>query len=139
LIDIGVKPFLVSTSLRAAVAQRLTRKICKQCKKPYTPEPNELRSLNITPQQAANATFMRGEGCANCNGTGYRGRAGIFEMFVVNEEIQRMIYDNVGTAKLRDKARSLGMRTMREDGVRKVLSGFTSIDEVVSITVGDAS
>lgn len=139
LIDIGVKPFLVSTSLRAAVAQRLTRKICKQCKKPYTPEPNELRSLNITPQQAATATFMRGEGCANCNGTGYRGRAGIFEMFVVNEEIQRMIYDNVGTAKLRDKARSLGMRTMREDGVRKVLSGFTSIDEVVSITVGDAS
>jgi type IV pilus assembly protein PilB len=139
LIDIGVKPFLVSTSLRAAVAQRLTRKICKQCKKPYSPEPNELRSLNITPQQAANATFMRGEGCQNCNGTGYRGRAGIFEMFVVNEEIQRMIYDNVGTAKLRDKARSLGMRTMREDGVRKVLAGLTSIDEVVSITVGDAS
>jgi general secretion pathway protein E/type IV pilus assembly protein PilB len=139
LIDIGVKPFLVSTSLRAAVAQRLTRKICKQCKKPYSPESNELRSLNITPQQAANATFMRGEGCQNCNGTGYRGRAGIFEMFVVNEEIQRMIYDNVGTAKLRDKARSLGMRTMREDGVRKVLAGLTSIDEVVSITVGDAS
>ncbi len=139
LIDIGVKPFLVSTSLRAAVAQRLVRKICKQCKKPYAPEPNELRSLNITPQQAATATFMRGEGCPNCNGTGYRGRAGIFEMFVVNEEIQRMIYDNVGTAKLRDKARSLGMRTMREDGVRKVLAGQTSIDEVVSITVGDAS
>ncbi len=139
LIDIGVKPFLVSSSLRAAVAQRLTRKICKQCKKPYTPDSNELRSLNITPQQAATATFMHGEGCQNCNGTGYRGRAGIFEMFVVNEEIQRMIYDNVGTAKLREKARSLGMRTMREDGVRKVLAGQTSIDEVVSITVGDAS
>lgn len=137
LIDIGVKPFLVSSSLRAAVAQRLTRKICKQCKKPYTPDANELRSLNITAQQASTATFMRGEGCQNCNGTGYRGRAGIFEMFVVNEEIQRMIYDNVGTAKLRDKARSLGMRTMREDGVRKVLAGQTSIDEVVSITVGD--
>ncbi len=139
LIDIGVKPFLVSTSLRAAVAQRLTRKICKQCKKPHTPDANELRSLNITAQQASSATFMRGEGCQNCNGTGYRGRAGIFEMFVVNEEIQRMIYDNAGTAKLRDKARSLGMRTMREDGVRKVLSGLTTIDEVVSITVGDAS
>ncbi|MFA6961765.1 MAG: ATPase, T2SS/T4P/T4SS family [Opitutaceae bacterium] len=139
LIDIGVKPFLVSTSLRAAVAQRLVRKICKQCKKPFTPDANELRSLNITPQQAATATFMRGEGCQNCNGTGYRGRSGIFEMFVVNEEIQRMIYDNVGTAKLRDKARSLGMRTMREDGVRKVLAGHSSIDEVVSITVGDAS
>ncbi len=139
LIDIGVKPFLVSSSLRAAVAQRLTRKICKQCKKSYTPDSNELRSLNITAQQASTATFMRGEGCQNCNGTGYRGRAGIFEMFVVNEEIQRMIYDNVGTAKLREKARSLGMRTMREDGVRKVLAGATSIEEVVSITVGDAS
>lgn len=139
LIDIGVKPFLVSSSLRAAMAQRLTRKICKQCKKPYSPQPNELRSLNITPMQAASATFMCGEGCQNCNGTGYRGRAGIFEMFVVNEELQRMIYDNVGTAKLRDKARSLGMRTMREDGVRKVLAGQTTIDEVVSITVGDAS
>ena len=139
LIDIGVKPFLVSTSLRAAVAQRLVRKICKQCKKSYTPDANELRSLNITPQQAATATFMRGEGCSNCNGTGYRGRNGIFEMFVVNEEIQRMIYDNVGTAKLRDKSRSLGMRTMREDGVRKVLAGQSTIDEVVSITVGDAS
>jgi general secretion pathway protein E/type IV pilus assembly protein PilB len=139
LIDIGVKPFLVSTSLRAAVAQRLTRKICKQCKKPYTPDSNELRSLNITPMQAASATFMHGEGCQHCNGTGFRGRGGIFEMFVVNDEIQRMIYDNVGTAKLRDKARSLGMRTMREDGIRKVLAGQTTIDEVVSITVGDAN
>jgi type IV pilus assembly protein PilB len=139
LIDIGVKPFLVSTSLRAAIAQRLVRKICKQCKKPYEPDANELRSLNITPQQAASATFMEGEGCQNCNGTGHRGRAGIFEMFVVNEEIQRMIYDNVGTAKLRDKARSLGMRTMREDGIRKVLTGMTTIEEVVSITVGDAN
>jgi general secretion pathway protein E/type IV pilus assembly protein PilB len=129
----------VSTSLRAAVAQRLVRKICKQCKASYTPDSNELRSLNITPQQAASATFMHGEGCSNCNNTGYRGRNGIFEMFVVNEEIQRMIYENVGTAKLRDKARSLGMRTMREDGVRKVLAGQSTIDEVVSITVGDAS
>ncbi|MBW8781444.1 MAG: Flp pilus assembly complex ATPase component TadA [Verrucomicrobia bacterium] len=139
LIDIGVKPFLVSTSLRAAVAQRLVRKICKQCKKPYTPDSKELRSLNISAQQASSATFMHGEGCPNCNGTGFRGRIGIFEMFVVNEEIQRMIYDNAGTSKLRDKARSLGMRTMREDGIRKVTAGLTTIEEVVSITVGDAS
>ena len=139
LIDIGVKPFLVSTSLRAAVAQRLVRKICKQCKKAYTPDAKELRSLNITPQQASSATFMHGEGCPNCNTTGFRGRMGIFEMFVVNEEIQRMIYDNAGTSKLRDKARSLGMRTMREDGIRKVTSGMTTIEEVVSITVGDAN
>jgi general secretion pathway protein E/type IV pilus assembly protein PilB len=138
LIDIGVKPFLVSTSLRAVMAQRLVRKICKNCKQPYTPDPNEVRSLNINPAQAANATFARGAGCGNCNATGYRGRMGIFEIFVVNDELQKMVYENVGTVKLREKARSLGMRTMREDGARKVTAGLTTIDEVVSITVGDA-
>lgn len=139
MIDIGVKPFLVSTSLRAIMAQRLTRKICKKCKHPYTPDPRELRSLNITAQQAANASFAKGAGCENCHGSGYRGRAGIFEIFVSNDELQRMIYENVGTSRLRDKARALGMRTMREDGLRKVLSGLTTIEEVVSITVGDSA
>ena len=139
LIDIGVKPFLVSTSLRATMAQRLVRKICAKCKRPVTPTPQELRSLNINPAQAASATFAKGDGCSACNATGYRGRMGIFEIFVVNEEIQRMIYEHVGSAKLRDKARSLGMRTMREDGTRKVTAGLTTIEEVVSITVGDAS
>ncbi len=139
MIDIGVKPFLVSTSLRAIMAQRLVRKICKQCKRPYTPDAKELRSLNLNAAQAEHANFARGEGCGDCNSTGYRGRMGIFEIFVVNEEIQKMIYENAGTAKLRDKARSLGMRTMREDGARKVTAGLTTIDEVVSITVGDAS
>jgi general secretion pathway protein E/type IV pilus assembly protein PilB len=138
LIDIGVKPFLVSTSLRAVMAQRLVRKICRHCKRPYEANANEIRSLNINPAQAASATFAKGEGCADCNATGYRGRMGIFEIFVVNEELQKMIYENVGTAKLREKARSLGMRTMREDGARKVVAGMTTIEEVVSITVGDA-
>ncbi|MSU65572.1 MAG: type II/IV secretion system protein [Opitutus sp.] len=139
LIDIGVKPFLVSTSLRAAMAQRLVRKICPRCKRPHTPTSKELRALNINPAEAAHATFAKGDGCAECNATGYRGRAGIFEIFVVNDEIQKMIYDHVGTARLREKARSLGMRTMREDGARKVTAGLTTIEEVVSITVGDAS
>ena len=139
LIDIGVKPFLVSTSLRAIMAQRLVRKICRHCKRPYVPDSKEVRSLNINPAQAANATFAKGDGCGDCNATGYRGRMGIFEIFVVNEEIQKMIYENVGTARLRAKGRSLGMRTMREDGARKVTAGLTTIEEVVSITVGDAS
>ena len=139
LIDIGVKPFLVSTSLRATMAQRLVRKICAKCKRPMTPTQQELRALNINPAQAATATFARGDGCSECNATGYSGRIGIFEIFVVNDEIQRMIYEHVGTAKLRDKARALGMRTMREDGARKVTAGLTTIEEVVSITVGDAS
>ncbi|HEY0945572.1 MAG TPA: ATPase, T2SS/T4P/T4SS family [Opitutaceae bacterium] len=139
LIDIGVKPFLVSTSLRAVMAQRLTRKICRHCKRAYAPDLRELRALNINPEQAAAATFMKGEGCPDCNGTGYRGRMGIFEIFQINEELQRMIYENESTSKLRDKARAFGMRTMREDGVRKVTAGLTTIEEVVSITVGDAS
>ncbi len=137
LIDIGVKPFLVSTSLRATMAQRLVRKICAKCKRPYTPDAKELRALNITAGQAATATFAKGDGCADCNATGYRGRNGIFEIFVVNEEIQKMIYEHVGSARLRERARALGMRTMREDGLRKVMAGLTTIDEVVSITVGD--
>ncbi len=138
LIDIGVKPFLVSTSLRAIMAQRLVRKICRHCKRAYTPDPKEVRSLNINPAQAAAATFAKGDGCGDCNSTGYRGRMGIFEIFVINEEIQKMIYEGVGTARLRERARSLGMRTMREDGARKVTAGLTTIEEVVSITVGDA-
>jgi len=139
LIDIGVKPFLVSTSLRAIMAQRLVRKICKHCKRPYVPDAKEVRSLNINPAQAVHATFAKGDGCGDCNSTGYRGRMGIFEIFVVNEEIQKMIYEHAGTAKLRERGRALGMRTMREDGARKVTSGLTTIDEVVSITIGDAN
>ena len=121
------------------MAQRLVRKICRHCKRPYTPDAKEVRSLNINPAQAASGTFAKGDGCADCNATGYRGRMGIFEIFVINEEIQKMIYENAGTARLRAKGRSLGMRTMREDGARKVTSGLTTIEEVVSITVGDAS
>lgn len=138
LIDIGVKPFLVSAALRSAMAQRLVRKICKVCKKPYTPTQQELRSLNITKQQAANATFMKGSGCSECNRSGCKGRMGIFEVFVVNEELQRMIYEGVPAAKLRQKARLGGMRSMREDGIRKVIGGMTTVSEVVTITVGDS-
>jgi general secretion pathway protein E/type IV pilus assembly protein PilB len=139
LIDIGVKPFLVSTSLRATLAQRLVRKICAKCRQPHTPTSSELRSLDISAAQAAAATFARGTGCATCNGTGFRGRLSIVELFLVNEEIQRLIYENAGSARMRERARSFGMRTMREDGLRKVTAGLTTIEEVVSITVGDSS
>ena len=87
----------------------------------------------------AQETFKEGAGCDACNGTGFRGRMGIFEVFVVNEEIQRMIYENTRATQLRAKARSFGMRTMREDGLRKATAGLTTVEEVVSITVGEAS
>ena len=139
MIDLGVKPFLVATSLRAVMAQRLVRKICEKCREPHAPSAAELRALGLDPGKVEPATFARGLGCAVCNGTGYRGRMGLFEIFTVNEELQRMIHDRAGVAALRARARALGMRTLREDGARKASAGLTTIEEVVSITVGDAS
>jgi type IV pilus assembly protein PilB len=137
LIDIGVKPFLVASSTRALMAQRLVRKICRKCTAPYTPTESELRSLNIDPNNIQNATFMKGKGCSDCSKTGYRGRFGIFEVFVIDDEARKLIYDRVPTSVLRTRAREMGMRTLREDGARKVLAGLTSPDEVIRATVGD--
>ncbi len=138
LIDIGTKPFLVAASLRATMAQRLVRRVCRHCARPCTPTARELLGLGATPEQVQSATFMRGAGCDHCNGTGYRGRMGIFEIFLISDEIRTMIYENASAARLRSRARAEGMRTMREDGVRKVLAGLTTIEEVVSVTVGDS-
>jgi type IV pilus assembly protein PilB len=137
LIDIGVKPFLVASSTRALMAQRLVRKICKKCGAPTTPAENELKALGIDSEQAATATFRKGKGCDNCSGTGCRGRMGIFEIFVVDDEARKLIYDKVPTSVLRSRAREMGMRTLREDGVRKVLAGMTTADEVIRATVSD--
>lgn len=138
LVDIGVKPFLVSASLRAALAQRLVRKNCTQCKEVYAPDSKVLQALGINEIEAAGMTFYKGAGCPKCNGIGYKGRMGIFEMFVVNEELQQMIYEARTLVELRQKARELGMRTMREDGIRKVGSGLTTADEVLKVTMNEA-
>lgn len=138
LVDIGVKPFLVSASLRAALAQRLVRKTCTQCKTVYSPDPHLLQAIGINEIDAARATFYHGEGCPRCNGIGYRGRMGIFEIFIINEELQQMIYEGRTLVELRTKARELGMRSMREDGVRKVISGLTTADEVLKVTMNEA-
>ena len=134
LVDMGVKPFLVSASLRAALAQRLVRSICQNCKQPYSPNPSELAVLGINEEQATNANFMNGAGCKNCGDKGYRGRKGVFEIFVVNPELEEMIYHNVSIVELRKKAREMGMRSMRNDGFRKVLAGVTTLDEVLMVT-----
>jgi general secretion pathway protein E/type IV pilus assembly protein PilB len=138
LIDIGVKPFLVASSTRALMAQRLVRKICRRCAAPYTPTDAELRALSIDPAAiAAGANFMKGKGCNECNGTGHRGRFGVFEIFVIDDEARKLIYDRVSSSVLRNRAREMGMRTLREDGVRKVLAGLTTAEEVIRATVGD--
>lgn len=137
LIDIGVKPFLVASSTRAIMAQRLVRRVCRKCAAPYVPTDYELKALNIDPQTAQTATFMKGRGCADCNKTGYRGRFGIFEIFVVDDEVRKLIYEKAPASVLRQRAREMGMRTLREDGTRKVLAGLTTPEEVIRATVGD--
>ena len=137
LIDIGVPPFLVASSSRMLMAQRLVRRVCRRCGGAYMPPENELRSLNIDPAKATSATFMKGKGCSDCNKTGYRGRFGIFEIFVIDDEARKLIYDKVPASVLRTRAREMGMRTLREDGARKVLAGMTSPEEVIRATIMD--
>jgi len=137
LIDIGVKPFLVASSTRALLAQRLVRKICKKCGAPWVPPDSELKALGIDPATNPEATYRKGKGCENCSNTGCRGRMGIFEVFVIDDDARKLIYDKVPTSVLRARAREMGMRTLREDGVRKVLAGLTTPDEVIRATVGD--
>lgn len=137
LVDIGVKPFLVAAALRGVMAQRLVRLVCRECKAPYDPTPQELRAINLTEAQRAQARFQHGRGCPHCHGRGYRGRSGVFEIFPVVEEIQHRIHAHAPLVELRQRARELGMRTMREDGIRKVLAGMTTIEEVVSILTSD--
>jgi len=137
LVDIGVQPFLVSSAVRAMIAQRLVRKVCPNCKAPVELTVAEVKSLGIDPTQLAGATVMQGVGCEKCKGMGAKGRMGIFEMFVVDDEVRHMVNTRATTVDLRKRAREMGMRTLREDGIRKVLSGMTTAEEVISATMSD--
>jgi type IV pilus assembly protein PilB len=139
LVDIGVKPFLVASSTRCLMAQRLVRKVCRQCAQPYQPTEQEMRALNLTPENMQTATMQKGRGCSNCSNTGCRGRFGIFEIFIIDDEARKLIYDKASSSVLRARAREMGMRTLREDGIRKVLAGLTTPEEVIRATVGDES
>jgi len=139
LVDIGVQPFLVASSIRAIMAQRLVRRLCKNCKQPGELTETELRALRIEPGQLCDAQVMKPIGCEQCRQIGYKGRMGIFEIFVIDDEVRHMINKRNSTLMLRQRARELGMRTLREDGIRKILAGLTSADEVISSTMGDVS
>jgi type IV pilus assembly protein PilB len=137
LVDIGVKQFLVASSVRAIMAQRLVRRICSNCSQPYVPTEPELRSLNLKPEQLESANFRKGHGCDKCRGLGYKGRMGIFEICILDDEIRRMVNEKMSVSIIRQRARDLGMRTLREDGIRKVLAGMTTPEEVIAATMGD--
>ena len=137
LMDIGVKPFLVASSTRCLMAQRLVRKICKTCAQPYQPTDAEMHALSLTADQLQSATLQKGRGCNDCGNTGYRSRFGIFEIFVIDDETRKLIYDKATASVLRARAREMGMRTLREDGIRKVLAGLTTAEEVIRSTLGD--
>ena len=138
LTDIGVKPFLIASALRAVMAQRLVRKLCPLCKTPAELNNKEIRALSLDVSRMVEATIFGPVGCDKCRNNGYKGRMGIFEMFLVDDEVRQMINTGLTTTQLRRRARELGMRTLREDGIRKVLSGLTSGSEVVHVTMSDA-
>lgn len=134
LVDMGVEPFLISSSLMAVLAQRLVRTICKKCRTPFEPTENQLSLLNLSPHDIGDKVFYYGRGCQNCNDTGYRGRKGIFELLVVGDAIRNLINERAPSIVLRQKAVELGMVTLREDGLRSIFDGATTIEEVVKYT-----
>src|SRR5205085_1314414 len=134
LVDMGVEPFLISSSLMAVLAQRLVRTTCKKCRTPFEPTENQLSLLNLSPHDIGDKVFYYGRGCSVCNDTGYKGRKGIYELLVVSEQIRNLINDRAPTAVVRQKAVELGMVTLREDGLRGIFDGETTIEEVLKYT-----
>jgi len=135
LLDLGVEPFLITATFEAVVAQRLCRRVCKNCKEPYAPTPEQLMELQLTPDDVKDRTFYFGKGCDACNHTGYRGRVGIFEIMVLNDEIRDLVMQGASTNVLNEAAQRHGMRTLRESGLLAIFDGVTTIEEVVKETL----
>lgn len=133
LVDMGVEPFLVGSSLVAVLAQRLVRILCEQCKEGYTTNDEELREIGVKPPGRP-VTLYKAVGCENCSHTGYRGRMGIFEMMAIDDEIRALLSQNVDSKTIKAEATRKGMGTLRADGARKVLAGVTSVSEVIRAT-----
>ena len=137
LVDMGVKPFLVATSLRAVMAQRLLRRICPKCKEPYTPTKAEKRLMGFSDEYWETHQFYKGKGCRDCGFSGYKGRIGIYEILVITEEIGKLIFNNETSGTLRTMARKNGMRSLRDDAVRKAEAGISTLEEVIFVTLRD--
>ncbi|OGV34990.1 MAG: pilus assembly protein PilB [Lentisphaerae bacterium GWF2_45_14] len=134
LIDMGVEPFLITSSLVGILGQRLIRRVCPNCKTAFDPTDEDLVALNLERSDVGDRKFYYGKGCSVCNETGYKGRKSITELLVCNPQIKELIVQSAPTVVIRDKARELGMRTMREDGIRSILNGETTMEEVLKYT-----
>ena len=140
LVDMGVEPFLVASSLTAVMAQRLVRRLCPECREGYHPTAEELKEVGLTPEavaRAGNPTIYRAKGCDACGGNGYRGRTGIYEMLMVDDDIRQLALKNVDSGSMKKAGVAKGMRTLLDDGARKVLAGETTLAEVLSVTQED--
>lgn len=137
LIDIGIPPYLVASSLNLVMAQRLMRKICPHCKTDYSPTEKELREAGITDEEAKNIDFKIGTGCVHCDNTGYIGRSGIFEMLEITSEIRKLIFEGKNQEYIREAARKNGMKTLHDSAMIKMREGITTIKEVIKLTVID--
>ena len=134
LIDMGLEPFLISASLEGVLAQRLLRRVCKTCRTAYEPDKDVINMLDVDALEIANKQFYYGKGCADCNRSGYKGRQGLFELMTINDQLRSLITQKAPTLVLKQKAIESGMRPLREDGLRCIFDGHTSIEEVLKYT-----
>ncbi|MBN1817137.1 MAG: Flp pilus assembly complex ATPase component TadA [Sedimentisphaerales bacterium] len=135
LVDLGLEPFLITATIEGIIAQRLVRKICTNCKTPFEPTEEMLMELDLTPEDVGGKQFYYGRGCEMCNGTGYKGRIGIFEIMVFNDEIRELIMNRASTSVLREAARRNGMKILRENGLELIYDGISTIEEIVRETL----
>jgi type IV pilus assembly protein PilB len=134
LIDMGLEPFLISASLEGVLAQRLLRRICKTCRTPYEPDKDVVNMLDVDALEIANKKFYFGKGCPDCNRSGYKGRQGLFELMTITDQLRTLITQRAPTLVLKQKAIESGMRPLRDDGLRCIFDGLTSIEEVLKYT-----
>ena len=138
LRDMGVQPFLITATVEAILAQRLVRRICKDCKEEYIPDAESLADLELTSDQIVGKTFYRGSGCDKCSGSGYKGRLGLYELLIMTDELRDLVVRNASTEEIRDLARKAGMVTLRDSGMVNMFEGHTTADEVIRETILEA-
>ena len=137
LIDMGVEPFLISSAVILILAQRLARKVCMECREPIKVHPQLLMDLGVSPDEVKNFPVYRGKGCPICNGTGYKGRVGLYEVMPMKEELKELVLARVSTNEIKKEAIRLGMKTLRHSGIMKVKEGVTTIEEILRTTMDD--